>query len=108
VFIKPSACWIALKLPRVSGSASGSNAGSLTNVDYFSDNSGPVDPAQAVDGLVMRGVIKWPSIKGDFHIPTGKPMTPPACRPLKAYALEASRYRWRHIYRDPRTVNGVP
>ena len=79
MFIKPSACWTALKLPRVSGSASGSNARSLTNIDYFSDNSGPADPAQAVDGLVMRGVIKWPSIKGDFHNSTGKPMTPPAC-----------------------------
>lgn len=72
MFIKPSARWTALKLPRVSGSASGSNARGLTNVDYFSDNSGPVDPAQAVDGLVMRGVIKWPLHQGRFSYPHRK------------------------------------
>ena len=62
-----------------------------------------IRPKPSTDWL-CEASLNGPSTKGDFHIPTGKPMTPPACRPLKAYATRVSRHRWS----DPRTVNGVP
>ena len=42
--------------------------------------------ASLSDGLVVRDVIECPLHQGRFHIPTGKAMTPPACRALKTYA----------------------
>lgn len=43
--------------------------------------------ASLSDGLVMGDVIECPLHQGRFHIPTGKPLTPPACRKLRTYPV---------------------
>jgi nitrite reductase/ring-hydroxylating ferredoxin subunit len=43
--------------------------------------------ARLAEGFVLDDVIECPMHNGRFHIPTGRVDGPPACEPLRTYAV---------------------
>lgn len=43
--------------------------------------------ARLAEGFVLDDVIECPMHNGRFHIPTGRVEGPPACEPLRTYAV---------------------
>ena len=43
--------------------------------------------ARLADGFVLDDIIECPMHNGRFHIPTGRVDGPPACEPLRTYAV---------------------
>lgn len=54
---------------------------------YASDGWCTHEQAHLADGLVLEDVIECPLHNGRFHIPTGRPLSPPVCIHLRTYPV---------------------
>lgn len=54
---------------------------------YVTDGICTHQVARLAGGYVLDDVIECPMHNGRFHIPTGRVDGPPACEPLKVYAV---------------------
>jgi 3-phenylpropionate/trans-cinnamate dioxygenase ferredoxin component len=54
---------------------------------YVTDGICTHQVARLAEGYVLDDIIECPMHNGRFHIPTGRPEGPPACEPLRTYAV---------------------
>ena len=54
---------------------------------YASDGWCTHEHAHLADGLVLEDVIECPLHNGRFHIPSGRPLSPPVCVNLRTYPV---------------------
>jgi len=55
---------------------------------YVTDGICTHQVARLAQGYVLDDIIECPMHNGRFHIPTGRVEGPPACEPLRVYAVK--------------------
>ena len=60
----------------------------ISGKHYVTDGICTHQVARLSEGYVIDDVIECPMHNGRFHIPTGRVDGPPACDPLRVYALK--------------------